>query len=186
MCDCGNAITVAGYDLRSGNTKSCGCYAHDRTIEANLKHGAFETPLYRTYANMKNRCYNKNYCLFKHYGGKGITVCDEWLGENGFESFAKWANANGYGAGLSIDRIDNAKGYSPSNCRWADMVTQQNNRTNNRLISANGETHTMAEWSRISGIRYDTIQRRIAHGWSDEEAVTVRPSHASRRHRANA
>lgn len=178
LCDCGNIVTVAGYDLRSGNTKSCGCYVHDRSVEANTKHGAFGTLLYRTYSNMKNRCYNPKYCLFQHYGGKGIRVCDEWLGEHGFERFRDWAMSNGYKEGLSIDRINNAADYSPDNCRWADMVAQQNNRTNNRLITANGETRTMADWSRSSGISYATIQGRLSRGWSEADAVTVRPHHA--------
>lgn len=134
---------------------------------------------------MKNRCYNPHYYLFKNYGGKGISVCDEWLGEHGFESFAKWAFENGYKKELSIDRIDNALGYSPQNCRWVDMKTQQNNRTNNRRITANGETHTMAEWSRISNIHYSTIQRRLKNGWREADAVTVRPKYASCRNRAN-
>lgn len=178
LCECGNTITVGGYDLRSGNTKSCGCYKHERIVEANTTHGAFGTPLYRTYSNMKNRCYNKSYCLFQHYGGKGIHVCDEWLGEHGFEHFRSWALSNGYEPGLSIDRIDNRREYSPQNCRWADMQTQQNNRTNNRMITANGETRTMAEWSRVSNIPYATIQSRLGRGWDEAAAVTVRPHHA--------
>ena len=186
LCDCGNIVTVGGYDLRSGNTKSCGCYKHERIVEASTTHGAFGTPLYRTYFNMKNRCYNPHYYLFQHYGGKGVTVCDEWLGSGGFSAFAAWSNANGYERGLSIDRLDNSKGYCPDNCRWVNMVTQQNNRTNNRLITVDGETHTMAEWAKISGLHYGTIQRRLANGWSDSEAVTLRPSHASRRSRADA
>lgn len=178
MCDCGNTVIVGGYDLRSGNTQSCGCYARARSIEANRTHGAFGTPLYRTYANMKNRCYNPRYYLFKHYGGKGITVCDEWLGENGFDHFRQWARENGYKQGLSIDRIDNSLNYSPTNCRWVDMAVQQNNRTNNRRITVDGKTHTMAEWSKLSGIKYGTIQSRLKRGWSEADAVTVRPNHA--------
>lgn len=180
MCDCGNLVTVGGYELRSGNTKSCGCYMRDRTIEASTKHGAFGTHLYRAYTNMKTRCYNPHYYLYRHYGGKGITICQEWLGEHGFENFRKWSFENGYREDLSIDRIDNALGYSPKNCRWVNMEKQQNNRTNNRIISAKGEVHTMADWSRLSGIPYCTIQGRLARGWSEADAVTVRPHHASR------
>lgn len=121
---------------------------------------------------MKNRCYNPNYYLFQHYGGKGVTVCDEWLGENGLKNFAEWSLANGYSDTLSIDRIDNRKGYSPSNCRWVSMVDQQNNRSNNHIIIYNGESHTMAEWSRITGIPYWTIIKRIAAGWSEQNAVS--------------
>lgn len=177
---------MPGYELRSGNTKSCGCYGREVLLKSSIKHGAFGTQLYRAYSNMKTRCYNPHYYLYRHYGGKGITVCDEWLGENGFINFSNWSKANGYKDGLSIDRIDNSLGYSPDNCRWSDMQTQQNNRTNNRMITSNGETHTMAEWARISGIRYHTIQDRLGRGWSDADAVTVRPNRAPNRNRANA
>lgn len=136
---------------------------------------------------MKTRCYNPHYYLFAHYGGKGVTVCDEWLGEDGFQRFYDWSVHNGYSAELSIDRIDNAKGYSPNNCRWVDMKTQQNNRTNNRVIRVGEESHTMAEWATVSGIRYATIQSRLQRGWSEEDAVTIRPGdYASLRSRASA
>ena len=186
LCDCGNTVVVPGYELRSGNTKSCGCYGREVLLKSSIKHGAFGTQLYRAYSNMKTRCYNPHYYLYQHYGGKGISVCDEWLGENGFNNFSIWSKANGYRDGLSIDRIDNSLGYSPSNCRWVDMITQQNNRTNNRLITANGETHTMAEWARLSGLSYSTVQRRLKNGWSDEDAVLLGATRASSRVRAGA
>lgn len=174
LCKCGKTVVVNGYALRSGHTQSCGCYAVDRAKAENTKHGMFGTLIYRTYANMKNRCYNPNYYLFKHYGGKGVSVCETWLGDNGFDNFYQWSLLNGYREGLSIDRIDNSKNYCPENCRWVDMTTQQNNRTNNRVITVNGETHTMAEWSRIKGIKYETIQRRIAAGWRESDAVSLK------------
>ena len=172
ICDCGKTTIVPGYQLRSGKTKSCGCYMVDQTKKANTKHGMFGKPIYRTYFNMKNRCYNPNYYLYKDYGGRGISVCDEWLGENGFSHFYEWAKKNGYQPGLSLDRIDCNGNYSPQNCRWTNMVVQQNNRRNNHIITANGKTHTMAEWSRITGIPYRTIQKRIYSGWEEEAAVT--------------
>lgn len=150
----------------------------ERIAEVSTTHGAFGTHLYRAYTNMKTRCYNPHYYLYRHYGGKGITVCQEWLGNNGFENFRSWALQNGYSEELSIDRIDNALGYSPQNCRWVGMRTQQNNRTNNRMITANGETRTMAEWSRVSCIPYATIQSRLMSGWDEAAAVTVRSRHA--------
>jgi hypothetical protein len=122
---------------------------------------------------MKTRCYNSNYYLFQHYGGKGIVVCENWLGKYGFNNFRKWAFENGYKDGLSIDRIDNSKPYCPENCRWVTMTVQQNNRTNNRMITANGETDTMANWARKTGIPYCTIQRRLYSGWNEQEAVTT-------------
>ena len=171
MCDCGNKTNVISSNLRKGHTKSCGCLNTERTKQANTKHGLYGTKIHSTYYNMKNRCYNPNYYLYKHYGGKGITVCDEWLGENGLSNFYNWSLKNGYADDKSIDRIDNEKGYCPENCRWTTMKQQQNNRTNNRIITVNGNSHTMKEWSEITGIGYGTIQSRINRGWSPEDAV---------------
>lgn len=171
LCDCGKKVDVSGYNLRTGHTTSCGCMkGHTESHSFRYQHR--HDPIASIYTNMKTRCYNPNYYLFHHYGGKGITLCDEWLGENGFENFYRWSLLHGYQPGLSIDRIDNSKGYSPDNCRWVNMKEQQNNRTNNRLITAHGETHTMAEWSAISGICYGTLQRRIYSGWDESDAVT--------------
>lgn len=174
LCDCGNEHISTSNRLTSGKTVCCEFCKRKKIAEKNVRHGLFGTHIHRAYTNMKTRCYNPNYYLFKNYGGKGITICDEWLGRNGLENFYKWSLQNGYRKDLSIDRIDNAKGYSPDNCRWVSMKQQQNNRTNNRMITANGETHTMSEWADISGILYTTIQRRLACGWSEQDAVTRR------------
>jgi len=185
LCDCGNIAYFPGWDLRTGRIVSCGCKRKEGRPSNSFQYKNVGTQIYHAYVNMKTRCYNPHYYLYQHYGGKGITICDEWLGKDGFENFYNWSMTHGYSAGLSIDRIDNSKEYSPSNCRWATMTEQQNNRTNNRMITANGETHTMAEWSRLSNIRYETIQRRLSSGWSEQDAVTLRSSHASRRSRTS-
>lgn len=183
LCSCGNITYVPGYCLRTEHTTSCGCMKGKKTPKS-FRYIHNKDHINRAYTNMKTRCYNPNYYLFKHYGGKGITICDEWIGKDGFENFYKWSMQNGYKPSLSIDRIDNSKGYSPDNCRWVTMKEQQNNRTNNRLITANGETHTMAEWAEISGIPYITIQRRIYSGWEENIAVTKEVQrHASYRDR---
>lgn len=157
ICDCGKKTDVTSSNLRYGHTKSCGCLRSDVPSAISKKHGLYGTHIYRTYYNMKNRCYNPNYYLFKSYGGKGITVCDEWLGENGLSEFYKWSMNNGYDESLSIDRIDNSKGYSPENCRWATMKEQQNNRTNNHLITINGVCRTLKQWSEKTGIPYNRL-----------------------------
>ena len=128
------------------------------------------TRLYRTWCGMKTRCYNPKDRKFHCYGGKGITICDEW--KNSFVSFAEWAVNNGYEEHLTIDRIDVEKGYEASNCRWVDIKTQENNRTNNHWLTYNGETHTLAEWADITGIRRHTIDQRLKYGWSVEKALT--------------
>lgn len=172
LCDCGNVVTVSGYYLRSGHTKSCGCFTNNDRKSFRYIHS--NTQIARAYTNIKTRCYNKSYCLYRHYGGKGIKVCDEWLGEDGFERFYNWSLSNGYKKGLSIDRIDNSKDYSPDNCRWVTMKVQQNNRTNNHRITVNGVSHTMKEWSEINEINYGTIQSRLERGWTETDAVTMK------------
>ena len=105
------------------------------------------------------------------YFDRGITVCEEW--KDNFLAFAIWAIENGYADDLTIDRIDNNKGYSPSNCRWASLREQANNRRNNTILTYNGESHTIAEWSRKLNMSRDTISLRIRKGWSAEEALTT-------------
>ena len=98
-------------------------------------------------------------------------MCDEW--RNDYTSFRNWAYANGYTEELSIDRIDNNGDYSPDNCRWVDCVAQANNRRSNHLLTFNGETHNIAEWSSMLGIPYKTLHNRISTGWSIERALTT-------------
>ena len=123
-CDCGNEASVQGRLLRNGNTKSCGCLR----ATSPFKHGSSYSRLYYIYNSMKDRCSRATRKDYKYYGGKGITVCEEWL--NSFETFKEWAINNGYTEELTIDRIDNAKGYCPTNCKWSTRKEQSQNRTN--------------------------------------------------------
>ena len=137
--------------------------------------------LNRIYREIKARCYNTNTPNYKKYGAIGITVCKEWLnpehatGTNncsvGFTEFKKWALANGYSDNLTIDRINNKKGYSPCNCRWVTQKTQQNNRTNNHLINYKGRTQTLMQWSEELGFNYCKVKQRLNKlHWSVEKA----------------
>lgn len=161
VCDCGNKKTkpVDGYGLKSGNVRSCGCEYFISNKGRKITHNQSKTRLYNIWASMKRRCkVDKNY--------KNISVCDEW---QKYENFMEWAINNGYNEKLTIDRIDNTKGYCPENCRWATYKQQENNRTNNTRITYNNETHTISEWSGITGISAELISYRLHHGWSIED-----------------
>jgi hypothetical protein len=131
--------------------------------------------LHHIWYGMLKRCFNKQENAYKYYGGRGITVCEEWHGTDGFKRFMNWSLQNGYSDNLSIDRIDNDKGYFPNNCRWTNKITQANNTRSNVYVTFNDETHTIAEWSRILGIKYATLSQRITKlHWPVEYAFEVK------------
>ena len=169
-CDCGNEKVISENSLVNGNCKSCGCLQREMARAMMTKHGLRKHPLYRIWHHMKSRCCTKTDPKYPAYGARGITVCSEWKSD--FLSFYQWSIANGYKENLSIDRINNNKGYSPDNCRWADNITQSNNRRNNHLLEMGGKTMTIAEWSRQTGINQKTIATRLSRGWSAERALT--------------
>lgn len=135
----------------------------------NYKDGRKGTRLYSIYTNMITRCYNHNFKYYHRYGGRRITVCDEW--KNDFKSFYNWAMANGYNDTLTIDRIDNDKGYEPSNCRWTTHKVQANNRSSNHLVTIFNRTKSLKEWCDIYSINYQTVQDRLKRGWNIERAL---------------
>src|SRR5699024_6188872 len=118
--------------------------------------------LQKVLRNMRYRCYNENNSVYKYYGGKGITICEEWL--QSFDNFYHWALLNGYKEGLSIDRIDVNGPYSPENCRWATMEEQSRNKTNTVLVEYNGKKMTLREWSEELNISLSTITKRNING----------------------
>lgn len=125
-CDCGRETIVSSHNLRSGNTQSCGCRLRERTRMLNFVTGQYKSRLYRIWTCMKTRCYNPNTPQYKDWGGRGITMCDEW--RHNFKSFYDWSMSNGYNEHLSIDRINNDGNYEPSNCKWSTAKEQANNR----------------------------------------------------------
>lgn len=169
QCDCGNLKSVRSDSLQAGLIKSCGCLKKEQDsvnlyrTEAKKKSAKFGKPyghlmIHYIWANMKSRCYNQSDKRFGDYGGRGITVCDEW--KDDFFEFYKWSMENGYTDKLSIDRIDNEKGYSPTNCRWASNQEQSNNRRSNINITIGNETKTLKQWCDIFNLPYSRIVRR--------------------------
>ena len=125
---------------------------------------------YNSWRSMMSRCHNKKSANYKYYGGIGISVCEEWkIAEN----FGEWAKASGWFEGATLDRIDNSKGYSPENCKWATKKEQALNRRTTRYITHNGETHNLTEWAEILGVDRKLLINRIWRGWSEEDALDV-------------
>lgn len=178
-CDCGQIKEINGSRLKNGKTKSCGCYKKEvshlnkgHRNSHNKSHGMSETRLYRIYKKMYRRCYKPQTKYYCNYGGRGITICKEWLDD--FMNFYNWAMSNGYSDELSIDRINNDGNYEPSNCRWATAKEQANNTRKTIFLTYKGETKPASEWSKITGIRQDTITMRKRNGWSDEDCLKVK------------
>ena len=161
QCDCGNVKVVRADALISGATKSCGCIKKEQdkiNLSANHKHKMSGTRIYETWQDMKRRCYNKQNARYDRYGGRGITVCDEWL--NNFQSFYDWAISNGYSDDLTIDRIDNDGNYEPSNCRWSTAKEQCNNRGSNINITIGNATKSLMRWCEIFNVDYKKVYAR--------------------------
>ena len=145
----------------------------------NYKHGLRKTRLFRIWSNMKTRCTNPNTCCYKYYGGKGVTICNEWM--NDFKHFYDWSMCHGYTDELSLDRIDYAGNYEPDNCRWVTNKTQANNKSDNRYVTRQGITLTLKEWCEIEKINYRTVQDRLKRGWDIEKALVIAPAIKFRR-----
>lgn len=162
-CDCGTERIILAAHLLNGKRTNCGCKRIYPTT-----HKMTNTRLYRIHQSMLQRCYNPKDKAYRNYGGRGISVCPEWRGEHGFENFAKWSSENGYNDSLTIDRINSNGNYEPSNCRWATYEQQENNTSRNHLVTYKGETHTIAEWSKITGINANTLNFRVRKGWDED------------------
>lgn len=163
QCDCGNVTVVNCSQLTGGRTQSCGCLQRERSAQAHTVHGGRYDRLHMIWANMKNRCYNPHYAEFDNYGGRGITVCKEW---QEYPAFRDWALQAGYDSSnkrgtQTLDRIDFNDGYYPDNCRFVDMFTQANNKTDNIYIDYQGSTKTLSEWARLLNIPYDYLYYRV-------------------------
>lgn len=171
-CDCGQKVIVRNQSLKSGHTKSCGCFNIDQSIAANLTHGHTlnnrMSNTYNTWNHMIQRCTNPKNHQYLKYGGRGIMVCERW---GKFENFLEDMGEPPT-KGHSIDRIDNNGSYYKENCRWATQKEQNRNKRNNYLVTHNNETRCLAAWAEKTGIHRNTIEKRLSLGWSARRALT--------------
>ena len=153
QCDCGNVKVIRADALVSGRTVSCGCKKKEQdrvNLTANHSHKMSGTRLYNIWVGIKGRCNNYNDARYDRYGGRGISVCEEW--DKSFQSFYDWAISNGYSDNLTIDRIDNDGNYEPANCKWSTNKEQCNNRSSNINIKIGNTTKTLTEWCEIFNV----------------------------------
>ncbi len=162
-CDCGGSKVVQSPHLISGATKSCGCLQTDTFTTHNLS----DHRLYNIWFGMIKRCTNKKYRCYKYYGGRGITVCNEWLD---IKNFIKDMD-DGYVKGLSIDRINNDLGYFKENCRWATAKQQSRNKSNNKYITIDNVTKPLCDWIDESNLNKNTVNNRLHRGFSITQAL---------------
>ena len=146
-------------------------------------HGETHTRLHKIWESMIARCEYEKHPYFADYGGRGVTVCEEW---HDYLTFRNWAMSNGYSDDLTIDRIKNEDGYNPNNCKWSTIKEQQNNKRNNRRLTWNGETKTVTEWAEVVGISKTTIKERLNAGWTVEMALTTPVRKRTRGYRPSA
>jgi len=171
QCDCGNTVEAISSNLKGGQTNSCGCYHKEQTSKAKQTHGQSKTPDYKIWKTMTQRCFNSKQAMYKHYGGKGILVCDKWLT---FENFIADMGPRP-STKHSIERRNNDGNYEPSNCYWTTSKEQANNRSTNCLVTYQGDTKTLTQWCEELNLpvaRKAIWHRLVKLGWSPEKAFT--------------
>ena len=167
-CHCGKEVLVAQGHLVSGDTKSCGCYRSDKQKTLLTRHGMASSRLYRIWICMRRRCEDKNNNRYSLYGGRGVTICNEW---RTFEGFSRWAQSSGYKENLSIDRIDNDGNCCPENCRWSTPKIQARNRSTSAIY----EGRTIAEWAELLSMSPNLLQQRLVRDKLSFYAAITKP-----------
>lgn len=167
-CICGIIKEIRGRHVMTGATKSCGCWVRD--TPSTKTHGRSNDPVYFVWASMIQRCSNKNNKAFRNYGGRGITVCDRWMT---FYNF--YSDMGPRPPGGTVERINNDKGYSPENCRWATQKEQMQNTRINHYLTCGNRTQTLCAWAAELGVTPGALCSRLSRGWSVEDAVTILP-----------
>lgn len=167
-CDCGTVKQITRGNLLSGRVNSCGCLNREKLRERSITHGMAGTRIYRVYHSMWSRCYLTTDTNYIRYGAKGITVDPSW---HTFEQF--FADMGEPEGKKDLDRIDNTKGYSKENCRWATREENANNKSNNVKFTFDGKTLSLKEWSKLTRIKATTLASRLyLYKWPVERAFT--------------
>lgn len=181
-CECGNKKLIRSDSLKDGSVQSCGCLKKemDKVNLSTVRHSESHTRLHNIWLGIKKRCLNPKDAGYKRYGGRGITMCDEWA--QSYEAFRDWANNNGYAGNLTIERIDVNLGYSPKNCTWIPFIEQANNRQGTIWVEWNGEVQNLRQWADELGIKYSTLNGRYHRGDRPPELFRKVDT---RRHRGN-
>jgi len=168
-CECGNTRNVIGTLLRTGKTKSCGCWKAERIGNDRRRHGLTDSPEHLAWMRMRARCSNAKLVGYKNYGGRGISVCERWMLFENFLSDMGLRPSPKH----SIDRINNDGNYEPSNCRWAERSVQIRNRRMTKMLTFQGQTMCVTDWENKLGFPVGTIRKRISLGWSQHDAMTT-------------
>lgn len=176
VCECGNTTEVRTGQLSAGKVQSCGCLQRESTKKANTKHGHAPfgkkvSPTYSVWRSMIIRCHDVTCRTYRYYGGRGIKVCDRWLGDDGFEMFLRDIGERP-SVKHTIDRKDNALDYTPDNCQWSTRDVQDRNKSNNVWIEYGGERLVAADWAKRLGTSTGTIRGRMKLGWPTERVLT--------------
>lgn len=175
-CVCGSVKRYYLLNILYGKSKSCGCQR-----KTNLRHGMAGSSLYLVYNDIKTRCFNHKSTNYRHYGGRGITMCGEWRSD--FMIFYEWALESGYAKGLTIDRINNDGGYEPNNCRWVTMKEQCRNRRSSLIIEYKGVKKTASEWVEEYGVPRKIFDNRRRRGWNIERCLTMPTDRTSKEYK---
>ena len=167
-CVCGVEKTAHGYYMRNGRVNSCGCQKLINFTARMTKHGKYLSREYQTWNSMMGRCLNPTSQAFRHYGARGITICEKWKNFVGF-----YEDMGDRPDGMSLERIDNEKGYSPDNCRWATHQEQMKNTRRCIHITYNGQTKILKDWARSLGMSNGALRARMNK--SDDPEIILRP-----------
>lgn len=170
QCDCGSTKSIVGNTLRRGLAQSCGCLQRERTAVAKTTHGGRNSKLYKQWYSMVERCHCHSSHAFADYGGRGITVCERWHDFSNFRS-----DMGERPPGMSIERLDNSKGYEPGNCAWATPAQQARNKRNNVMLRLGDREMCLADWANHLGLSRGALRGRLRRGWSIERTLCPLP-----------